>query len=166
MSLSVRCFATIIECSNYQRSLLSKDDNNVDGHIEIHSDLYEIEMDDFITFLNTSSKDVGRYSINVKIGEAKAAGMIYLSSPALFTNYAFEQLDANPVPMLNQPISAHGSERPDFVSSRFWAYKKYFFVTNREYSSDEFNEVKIRVKYIVKKFNDEFLKIKRELKDD
>jgi hypothetical protein len=165
MSLSVRCFATIIDCSNYQRSLLSKDEANVDGHIEIHSDLYEININDFIAFVNTSDREVGRYSINVKIGEGKAVRMIYLSSSCLFTNYAFEQIGDNPIPMLNQPISTDGSEKSDFISSRFWAYQKYFFVTNREYSFDELREVKIRIKYIVKKFNDEVSKIERELKD-
>ena len=166
MSLSVRCFATIIDCSNYQRSLLPKDEANVDGHIEIHSDLYEININDFIAFVNTSDREVGRYSINVKIGEGKAVRTIYLSSSCLFTNYAFEQVGNNPIPMLNQPISADKSEKSDFISSRFWAYRRYFFVTNREYSFDEVREVKIRIQYIVKKFNDDFLKIERELKGD
>ena len=45
------------------------------------------------------------------------------------------------------------------------AFKNYFFVTNRDYSENEINELKMKIHYIVKKFNDELISIANELNE-
>lgn len=161
MSLQIKCFATVIsaEGSDY---LLPTDEKS-DGHLEIHSTLYDLSSKDFFAIIFNLKKEVANYSAFIKIGDPVEREIICFSSP-IFTSYAFDEKNNTPIPIINQPISKTKSENSDFKSSRFWAYKKYFFVTNRNYSENELSEVRMKIHYIVKKFDDELNSIANELK--
>ena len=160
MSLSVKCFATVIESGSHPQS------NNTgigdDGHIEIHSTPYELYPKDFISVIN-QKKEVLSYTFAVSIGEDGEKTVLFVSEP-IFTKYAGEEKNKYPIPLTNQPISTKKNEIAKFISSRFWAYKNYFFVTNRHYSLAEINVVKIKIQYEVKKFDDETNLIVEELR--
>lgn len=161
MSLKVKCFATIVDSKAFPlRATWDETTTQSDGHLEIHSTLYDLFPKDFLWNVN---KDIGIYTINMKIGDDENKKIQCFSSP-IFTTYAFKELNERPLPIINQPVSASENEKPDFESSRFWAFKKYFFVTNRHYSSNELRELKMKIHYIVKKYDDELKMIDDELR--
>jgi len=147
MSLKVKCFATVIASAGLS-SALPSDDVQVDGHIEIHSNLFELSNADFLKIIFNEQKEVAIYTFKTTIGEEGRE--IFIASSPIFTKYSFQQLNESPVPIINQLISAKKYENPKFQSSRFWAFKNYFFVTNRDYSENEINELKMKIHYIVK----------------
>ena len=162
MSLKVKCFATVIESGSRPVSF-KFDSTETDGHIEIHSTPYELFPKDFWEIILHLEKDVTSYSAAIMIGDDNPRE-IFLTCSRIFTKYAFEEKSNQPVPIINQPISFYKNENLNFVSSRFWAYKNYFFVTNRHYSKSEIHKVKMKIHYIVKKFDDELNLIDEELK--
>jgi len=162
MSLNVKCFATVIEPGSHPYSTTS-DRSETDGHIEIHSAPYELFPKDFLKTVLYLGKDVLSYTGTVTIGEDNDRELLIASQP-IFTKFASKEKDKCPIPLSNQPISPSKNEMSEFISSRFWVYKKYFFVTNRHYSKSEIHEVKTKIHYIVKKFSDELHVISEELK--
>lgn len=162
MSLKVKCFATVIESGSHP-GISAQEEFESDGHIEIHSTLYELFPKDFLAIIFNIEKDVLRYSATVMIGEEDSREILWTSSP-IFTNYASKEKNNCPVPLLNQPISQTENEQSGFKSTRFWAFKNYFFVTNRHYSKSELYEVKMKIHHLVKKFDDELEMISMELK--
>ena len=162
MSLKVKCFATVIEAGSHPESFTS-DSAEDDGHIEIHSTLYELVPRDFISLIFHQEKEVLSYTTAVTLGEDSEKKLLFLSKP-IFTKYASKEKDKYPIPLINQPISLKKNESANFISSRFWAYKNYFFITNRHYSKAELGKVKMKIHYIVKQFDDELDFIADELK--
>jgi hypothetical protein len=162
MSLNLKCFATVIETGSHPLSFES-DGSEADGHIEIHSTPYELLPADFIRAVFYLGKDVVSYTGTVTIGEDNGRELLIASEP-IFTKFASKEKEKYPIPLFNQPISLSKNENSKFTSSRFWVYKNYFFVTNRHYSESELHEVKMKIHYIVKKFNDELNVISEELK--
>lgn len=162
MSLKVKCFATVIEAGIHPDSITSDSAKN-DGHIEIHSTLYELFPKDFISIIFHQEKESLSYTTAVTLGEDSEKKQLFLSNP-IFTKYAAQEKDKYPIPLTHQPISPKKNANDKFVSSRFWAYKNYFFITNRHYSKAELNQVKLRIHYEVKQFDDELNFIAEELK--
>ena len=162
MSLNVKCFATVIESGSHPSSFVS-DGSEADGHIEIHSRPYELFPKDFIKAVFYLGKDVLSYTGTVTIGEDNERELLIASQP-IFTKFASKEKDMCPIPLTNQPLSPSKNENPEFISSRFWVYKNYFFVTNRHYSKSELHEVKMKIHYTEKKFSDELNMISEELK--
>lgn len=162
MSLEVKCFATVIEAGSHPDSMPFDSKKN-DGHIEIHSTLYELFPRDFISIIFHQEKESLSYTTAVMAGEDSDKKMLVLSNP-IFTTYAAQAKNEYPVPLTNQPTSSKNNSLDKFVSSRFWAYKNYFFVTNRHYSKAELNQVKLRIHYEVKKFDDELNLMAEELR--
>ncbi len=161
MSLKVKCFATVIESGSHPSSSTS-DHSETDGHIEIHSTPYELFPKDFINVVFYLGKDVLSYTVTVTAGEDNDRGLLIASQP-IFTKFASKEKDKFPIPLINQPLSPSKNEKSEFISSRFWIYKNYFFVTNRHYSKSELHEVKMKIHYTVKKFSDELNMISEEL---
>jgi hypothetical protein len=158
MSLKIKCFATIVQ------DIKNESTYPPDGHIEIHSSLYNLTEKDFLTILtNFEKKDEGSFSFDIFIGEGPTARLIQLHTTEIFTKYAYKNIDKNPIPLINQPINSKQDEKSDFISSRYWVFQKYFFVTNRNYSKSELREVKMKIHYIVKQFEDEVKMISEEL---
>lgn len=158
MSLKVKCFATIVQDLNNEFTYPP------DGHIEIHSSFYYLTEKDFLTTLtNFEKKDEGSFSFDIRIGEGSTERSIQLETTKIFTKYAYKNIDKNPIPLINQPINSKQDEKSDFISSRYWIFQKYFFVTNRNYSKSELREVKMKIHYIVKQFEDEVKMISEEL---
>ena len=162
MSLKVKCFATVIEAGSHPESLISNRAKH-DGHIEIHSSLYELFPTDFISAIFNHEKEELSYTTAVTVGKENEKKQLFLSNP-IFTKYAAKEKDNYPIPLTNQPLSPKRDESAKFISSRFWAYKNYFFITNRHYSKAELGNVKMMIHYQVKKFNDELTFIAEELK--
>jgi hypothetical protein len=155
MSLKLKCFATVIQDST----------NETEGNIEIHSTLHNLTVQDFANAIVALEKEYGTYSINITIGEKESKREIPLPIAPIFTKYAYEIKNRHPIPLINQPISSTKNEKSHFTSSRFWAFQKYFFVTNRNYSIDEIPEVKLKILFIVKNFENELMHISEELKN-
>ncbi len=164
MSLEVKCFATILEGYGNPSSSPLVGDQAFDGHIEIHSDMYNLVPKDFASIIFNIGKDAGIYTMNLKIGEGTESREISAASLPVFTRQSFEELNSKPVPLLNQTENISKEKDSRFISSRFWAFKKYFFVTNRSYSSNELSEIKMKIHYVVKKFEDEVIAIGEELR--
>ena len=157
MSLIVKCFATAIKDS--------KDSKYNEGFVVFHSTMYDLNTKDFVTILNNSTaKESGFYSLYIVIGAGPDARGLTLDTPAIFTKYSYNEINKRPIPIINQPISLKKNEQQFFIVSRFWIFRNYFFVTNRNYSSSEEREVKMKIHYLVKKFDDELSMIGAELK--
>ena len=165
MSLKVKCFATIVDS---EPPPLTTTNNEIgtqsDGHLEIHSTLYELSQKDFVKVIYNIEKDIGVYTISMQIGEDENTREVKVFLSPIFTKYAFKELNKKPIPIINQPITSSKNEKPQFESSRFWIFKKYVFVTNRHYSSSELRELKMKIHYIVKKYDDETKIIEDELR--
>lgn len=154
MSLEVKCFATAIQ-ESAKKSILN---------IEIHSNLYNLTSKDFANLVCSLEKESGSYSINIMIGEGDSAREFPLQVSPIFTKFADKVKDKTPVPLINQPISIERNEDDEFRCSRFWAFRNYFFVTNRKYSENEISEIKMKIHFIVHKFKGELASISNELR--
>jgi hypothetical protein len=84
MSLKVKCFATVIESGSHPQS--HSPGLGDDGHIEIHSNLYELYRKDFISVIN-QGKDVLSYTFEILM-EDDSEKIFLITSQPIFTKYA------------------------------------------------------------------------------
>lgn len=144
MSLKINLFATL-----------------VDNVVCIHDSMFDLYQSDFAALVLNECKDPksNKQFIPVAVGQ-RTTNM----ETSIFTSYAYKQLDSQPIPLLNQPLSKQKKEKDKFSHSRYWAFKRYFFVTNRPYQLEEEDELRVRILYFVLKNEEEFKKIQSELK--
>jgi hypothetical protein len=146
MSLQVKIFATI-----------------VDRRINFHGSMYELKPGDFARLIECKDNKENVQMIPVEVGEGTYSKTVYVEI-SLFTRYAHNRMVELPIPLINQPVSKEANESSEFHSSRFWAFKRYLFVTNRNYQATEEVEVKMRIHHLLLRNGDELQNIYHELK--